>query len=161
MKDIIIQPIGIIYTPFQDIVNMPIQPLAAKGVKGKIVLDLHYIDGLKDLDGFSHITLIYHLHKINGYKLEVTPFMDNIPHGIFATKSPKRPNAIGISTVKLLNIKGNILEIEEVDILSGTPLIDIKPFYPRYDNRINVNIGWLEKNKDLPIEKLRSDERFK
>ena len=140
---------------------MPIQPLAAQGIKGVIELNEEELAGLKDLDGFSHITLIYHFHKIDGYKLEVTPFMDTQPHGIFSTKSPKRPNAIGLSTVKLLGIEGNKLFIEEIDVLDGTPLIDIKPFYPRYDNRENVAIGWLEKNKDLPIEKLRSDERFK
>ncbi len=161
MEEIKINPIGVIHTPFKEIANMPIQPLAAQGIKGVIELNEEYLAGLKDLDGFSHITLIYHFHKIDGYKLEVTPFMDTQPHGIFSTKSPKRPNAIGLSTVKLLGIEGNKLFIEEIDVLDGTPLIDIKPFYPRYDNRENVAIGWLEKNKDLPIEKLRSDERFK
>ena len=161
MKRIIIKPIGQIFTPHLDIKNMPIQPIAAEGVKGFIKLLPEYIDGLKDLDGFSHITLVYHFHKIEGHELVVTPFMDTEQHGIFATKAPKRPNAIGISTVKLIKIEGNILHIEQVDMLDGTPLIDIKPFYPRYDNRENVSIGWLEKNKNIPIDKLRSDERFK
>ncbi|NJK95012.1 MAG: tRNA (N6-threonylcarbamoyladenosine(37)-N6)-methyltransferase TrmO, partial [Bacteroidales bacterium] len=88
-------------------------------------------------------------------------FMDTEKRGIFSCKAPKRPNAIGISTVKLIDIDNNIIHIEQVDMLDGTPLIDIKPFYPRYDNRENVKIGWLEKNKDLPLEQLRSDERFK
>jgi tRNA-Thr(GGU) m(6)t(6)A37 methyltransferase TsaA len=161
MKKIIIKPIGQIFTPHFDIQNMPIQPIAAEGVKGYIKLLPEYIDGLKDLEGFSHITLVYHFHKIEGHELVVTPFMDTEQHGIFATKAPKRPNAIGISTVKLIKIEGNILHIEQVDMLDGTPLIDIKPFYPRYDNRENVSIGWLEKNKNIPIDKLRSDERFK
>ena len=87
--------------------------------------------------------------------------MDNEIRGIFATKAPKRPNAIGISTVRLLSIEGNVLHIEQVDMLNETPLIDIKPFYPRYDNRDHVTIGWLEKNKDLPVDKLRADNRFK
>ncbi len=87
--------------------------------------------------------------------------MDDKSHGIFASKAPKRPNAIGISTVKLIGIDGNIIHIEQVDMLDGTPLIDIKPFYPRYDNRENVQIGWLEKNKDLPVEMLLADERFR
>jgi len=91
----------------------------------------------------------------------VTPFMDTEKHGIFATKAPKRPNAIGVSTVKLIGIDRNIITVEQVDMLDGTPLIDIKPFYPRYDNRRNVKIGWLEKNKDIPLDKLRSDERFR
>jgi tRNA-Thr(GGU) m(6)t(6)A37 methyltransferase TsaA len=140
---------------------LPIQPIAADGIKGYIELLPEYTNGLKDLEGFSHITLLYHFHKIEGFELEVIPFMDTEKRGIFACKAPKRPNAIGISTVKLIEIKGNIIHIEQVDMLNGTPLIDIKPFYHRYDNRENAKIGWLEKNKELPIEKLRSDERFK
>ncbi len=161
MEKIILNPIGIIHTPFKDINNMPIQPVAAEGIKGTIELLPEYVEGLKDLDGFSYITLIYHFHKVNGYQLQVIPFMDTEKHGIFACKAPKRPNSIGISTVKLTGIEGNIIHIEQVDMLDGTPLIDIKPFYPRYDNRENVSIGWLEKNKDVSLEKLRADERFK
>ena len=161
MEDIFIKPIGIIHTPHTDVKDMPIQPIAAEGVKGYIELLPEFVAGLKDVEGFSHLTLFYHFHKISGYELVVTPFMDTEKRGIFATKAPKRPNAIGLSTVKLIAVDGNILHIEQVDMLDGTPLIDIKPFYPRYDNRENVEIGWLEKNKNLPIEKLRSDERFK
>lgn len=161
MESITINPIGIIHTPHTNIKDMPIQPIAAVGIKGYIELLPEYVPGLKDLEGFSHITLIYRFHKINGFDLEVVPFMDTEKRGIFSCKAPKRPNAIGISTVKLIDIDNNIIHIEQVDMLDGTPLIDIKPFYPRYDNRENVKIGWLEKNKDLPLEQLRSDERFK
>ena len=161
MEEIIIKPIGTIFTPHTTIKNMPIQPLAAKGIKEYIKLLPEYTEGLKDLKGFSHITLIYHFHKIKGYELIVTPFMDTENHGIFACKAPKRPNAIGISTVKLISIKENILHIEQVDMLDETPLIDIKPFYPRYDNRLNAKTGWLEKFKKTSVDKLRSDERFK
>jgi tRNA-Thr(GGU) m(6)t(6)A37 methyltransferase TsaA len=161
MERIIINPIGVIYTPFHEIENMPIQPIAAEGIKGHIELNPRYVIGLKDLEGFSHIILLYQFHKITGYSLEVIPFMDVEAHGIFATKAPKRPNAIGISTVKLIGIEGNILYIEQVDMLNETPLVDIKPFYPRYDNRDNVSIGWLDKNKNIPLEKLRADNRFK
>ena len=161
MEEIIIKPIGTIFTPHTSIKNMPIQPLAAKGIKGYIKLLPEYTEGLKDLKGFSHITLIYHFHKINGYELVVTPFMDTEKRGIFACKAPKRPNAIGISTVKLISIKENIVHIEQVDMLDETPLIDIKPFYPRYDNRLNAKTGWLERFKKTPVVKLRSDERFK
>lgn len=160
-KQIIINPIGIIHTPFNDIKGMPIQPLAAEGIKGHIELYPEYIEGLTDLVGFSHITLIYHLHKINGFDLLVKPFMDNREHGIFATKSPKRPNAIGLSTVKLIGIENNVIHIEMVDILNKTPLIDIKPFYSKFDNRTNTKSGWLDKQGNIPHEKLRSDERFK
>ncbi len=161
MKTITLYPIGTIYTPHNDISNMPIQPIAAEGIQGYIELLPEFVAGLKDIEGFSHITLLYYLHKIEGYDLQVIPFMDTEPHGIFATRAPKRPNAIAISTVKLVRVEGTKLIIEQVDMLNGSPLIDIKPFYPRYDNRENVAIGWLEKNKDLPIEKLRSDERFR
>lgn len=161
MESIIINPIGVIRTPHKDIKNMPIQPLAAEGIKGQIELLPEYVGGLKDLEGFSHITLIYRFHKIEGFELEVIPFMDTEMRGIFSCKAPKRPNAIGISTVKLLSIERNIIHIEQVDMLDETPLIDIKPFFPKYDNRDNVLIGWLEKNKDIPVEKMRADERFK
>ena len=161
MEQIIIYPIGIIRTPHTDVKNMPIQPIAAERIRGTIELLPEYAAGLKDIEGFSHITLLYKFHKIEGYELELVPFMDTEAHGIFSTKAPKRPNAIGISTVKLIGVEGSILHIEQVDMLDGTPLIDIKPFYPRYDNRFDVKIGWLEKNKDLSLEKLRSDERFK
>ncbi len=160
-KQITINPIGIIHTPFNDIKGMPIQPLAAKGVKGHIELFPKYIEGLTDIEKFSHITLLYHLHKINGYDLLVKPFMDNKEHGIFATKSPKRPNAIGLSTVKLLGIENNIIHIEMVDMFNGTPLIDIKPFFSKFDNRTNTKSGWLDNQENIPIRELRSDERFK
>ena len=161
MEQIIINPIGIIHTPFSNIKGMPIQPIAAEGIKGYIELFPEYESGLKDLDGFSHITLLFHFHKIKGFELVVTPFMDTEKRGIFSCKAPKRPNAIGISTVRLLSIDKNIIHIEQMDILDGTPLIDIKPFYPRYDNRENVKTGWLEKSKDLPVERLKADERFR
>ena len=161
MENITISPIGIIRTPFKDVKGMPVQPMAADGVKGYIELKPEYCKGLKDIEGFSHLTLVYRFHKIEGYSLEVTPFMDIVPHGIFATRSPKRPNAIGISTVRLIEVKDNRIYIEQVDMLDETPLIDIKPFYPRYDNRTDTRAGWLEKNPDLPMEKLVSDERFK
>jgi len=160
-KQITIIPIGIIHTPFNTIEGMPIQPLAAEGVKGHIELFSGYIEGLTDLEGFSHITLMYHLHEINGYDLLVKPFMDNKEHGIFATKSPKRPNAIGLSTVKLLEIQNNVIHIEMVDMLNGTPLIDIKPFYSKFDNRTNTKSGWLDNQENIPTRKLRSDNRFK
>lgn len=161
MESIMINPIGVIHTPFKEVKNMPIQPLAADGIKGYIELLPDFVPGLKDLEGFSHITLLYRFHKIVGYELEVIPFMDTENRGIFSCKAPKRPNALGISTVKLISIEGNIIHIEQVDMLDGTPLIDIKPFYPMYDNRENVRTGWLEESGDLAFKKLHSDDRFK
>ena len=109
MDKIEFEPIGIIKTPFDKPQGMPIQPTGAKGVKGEIVLDEKYVDGLKDLEEFSHLILIYHLHLTNGNALQVKPFMDNALHGVFATRSPKRPNNIGLSTVKLDSIEDNIV----------------------------------------------------
>lgn len=160
-KEIVFKPIGVIRTPFDSIENMPVQPNGAVGVKGIIELREDLDAGLIDLEGFSHIILIYHLHLVKGYKLSVVPFMDDKPHGIFATRAPSRPNAIGISTVKLRAIIGNELFIEGVDMVDGTPLLDIKPFFPKYDNQTDVKYGWLEEKVGLDITKVKSDRRFK
>jgi len=138
--------IGMIHSPFKSPKNTPIQPKAAKGTKGKIILNEKYNEGLKDIKRFSHIILIYHFHLSKGYSLTVKPYMDNKFHGVFATRAPKRPNPIGISVVRLLKIEGNILEIEDVDIVDGTPLLDIKPYVPDFDIRKVKKIGWLTEN---------------
>jgi len=138
--------IGMIHCPFKSPKNTPIQPKAAKGTKGKIILNEKYNEGLKDIKRFSHIILIYHFHLSKGYSLTVKPYMDNKFHGVFATRAPKRPNPIGISVVRLLKIEGNILEIEDVDIVDGTPLLDIKPYVPDFDIRKVKKIGWLTEN---------------
>jgi tRNA-Thr(GGU) m(6)t(6)A37 methyltransferase TsaA len=161
MKTLHISPIGTIHTPFKTIHNIPIQPFAAKGVKGFIELFPEYTEGLTDLDGFSHITLLYHFHETHTYELRVKPFMDHNEHGIFATRAPKRPNAIGISTVKLIGIEKHIVYIEEVDILDGTPLIDIKPFFRKFDNRIKAKSGWLDLIDKSQFQNIKSDKRFK
>ncbi len=161
MGTIEFHPIGYIKTPHKTLENMPIQPAGAKTVKGKIEILPEYMEGLLDIEGFSHITLFYHLHKVKEYKLKVTPFMDTKQHGIFACKSPTRPNALGMSTVKLLAVEGNTLYVEEVDMLDGTPLIDIKPYWPQYDSRENVRVGWLEnQTPELSAEVMSSDARF-
>ena len=161
MEEIIIRPIGVIHTPHKDIKNMPIQPIAAEGIRGYIELEEEYVEGLSDIEGFSHLTLLYQFHKIKGFELKVIPFMDTVERGIFACRAPKRPNAIGISTIRLLGVEGNKLFLDQVDMLDGSPLIDIKPFYPRYDNREDVQSGWLEKNKDITTDEMRADERFR
>lgn len=162
MNKIELIKIGEIYSPFKDVEGMPIQPTGAKGIKGEIHIKKEFVPGLKDLDGFSHIILIYYLHKVDGYKLEVKPFLDNNTHGIFATRSPKRPNCIGTSVVKIEKIENNKIYISNVDILDGTPLLDIKPFVPQFyeDTVKDLKVGWLEKNhKNAKIKK--SDDRFK
>jgi tRNA-Thr(GGU) m(6)t(6)A37 methyltransferase TsaA len=153
------EPIGVIHTPFHEPDGMPIQAVAATGYRGVIELRPDLVDGLHDLDGMSHLILIYHLHRMHGSALTVTPFMDDRSHGVFATRSPKRPNPIGLSTVRLLEIAGNSLHIEDVDMLDGTPLLDIKPYVPALDDRVDARIGWYEGRVDHVAE-VRSDRRF-
>ncbi len=153
------QPIGVIHSPFYELDGMPIQPSGAKGRKGSINVNMNLMEGLKDLDGFSHIVLLYHLHKSKDYSLVVKPFLDDQKRGVFATRAPKRPNAIGMSVVRLTQIVKNTLYIEDVDILDGTPLLDIKPYVPVFENSSNVRTGWLEK-KGTISQTCRSDNRF-
>ena len=137
------RPIGVIRSPFMDVEGTPIQPSAAKGVTGTVELELEFAAGLKDLDGFSHLILIYHFHLSKGQSLEVKPFLDDVLRGVFATRAPRRPNSIGISVVRLIRIEGSTLRIEDVDIVDGTPLLDIKPHVPEFDCRQTARVGWL------------------
>ena len=153
-------PIGIIHSPFTELSGMPIQPAGAAGVEGTVEVFPKYNDGLKDLEGFSHIIMLYHFHRSKGFKLHVVPFMDSTPRGVFATRAPKRPNPIGLSVIKLQKIQDNILYVENVDILDGTPLLDIKPYIPEFDEQIEVRAGWLEEARK-EVSKRKSDQRFK
>ena len=154
------RPIGIIRTPFKELENMPIQPSGAAGIRGTVDLYPEFAEGLKDLDGFSHLILLYRFHESRGYRLTVTPFLDSEPRGLFATRAPKRPNPIGLSIVKLIRIRECSLDVENVDILDGTPLLDIKPYVPEFDHQQDCRTGWLEKARGRVKEK-RSDERFR
>jgi tRNA (adenine37-N6)-methyltransferase len=158
MSVIIYNSIGTIKTPFTSEEGMPIQPSAGIGIGGTIELKKKYVEGLNDLVGFTYIILIYHLHKVTESKLTVIPFMDDKPRGIFSCRAPLRPNPIGFSVVRLIKIVKHKLFIEDVDILDGTPLLDIKPFIPQMDNRMNINIGWLQGKGN--IFQRKSDTRF-
>lgn len=153
------RPIGLIRSPYTDLVGMPVQAAGAIGVPGRIELDPAYAAGLRDLDGFSHLILIYHLHLVRSMALEVTPFLDTEPHGIFATRSPKRPNPLGLSVVRLVAIAGNSVEIADVDVLDGTPLLDLKPYVPAFDSRATDRIGWFAKNV-ARVAEIKADDRF-
>ena len=153
-------PIGIIHSPFTKLSGMPIQPAGAAGVEGTVEVFPKYNDGLKDLEGFSHIIMLYHFHRSKGFKLHVVPFMDSTPRGVFATRAPKRPNPIGLSVIKLQKIQDNILYVENVDILDGTPLLDIKPYVPEFDEQTEARAGWLEEARK-EVSKRKSDQRFK
>ncbi len=146
MDTIIYHPIGIIHSPFKETAGMPVQAAAAQGIAGTIELDPALLEGLHDLDGFSHLILLYHFHLVKRMSLRVTPFLDDQPHGVLATRAPARPNSIGLSIVRLMRVEGPTLYIEDVDIVDGTPLLDIKPYVPDFDVRTDVRIGWLAKN---------------
>jgi len=153
-------PIGRIHSPFSGLQGMPIQPTGALGVRGTVELYGEYREGLKDLEGFSHIILLYHFHLSRGFSLIVVPFLDSVERGVFATRAPKRPNPIGLSIVRLERIEAAVLHICNVDILDGTPLLDIKPYVPDFDAQEAVRAGWLEK-AGRSVSNRKSDDRFK
>lgn len=153
------KPIGIIHTPFTQREGMPIQPAGAVGIEGTVELLEEFHPGLKDLDRFSHIMLLYVFHRSEGFNLSVIPFMDTTPRGLFATRAPRRPNPIGLSVVELDRIEKGILHIRNVDMLDGTPLLDIKPYVPEFDCQTKIRTGWLEHvRKSVSVKK--ADDRF-
>jgi tRNA-Thr(GGU) m(6)t(6)A37 methyltransferase TsaA len=153
------ETIGVIHTPFRRAKGMPIQAAAAAGVKGTVEVFPKYRDGLRDLEGFSHIILLYHFHRSTRPELVVTPFLDSQPHGVFSTRAPNRPNPIGLSVVRLMGVEGTVLHVENVDVLDGTPLLDIKPYVPEFDEHSADRTGWMEKAKG-DVKQKRSDSRF-
>jgi tRNA-Thr(GGU) m(6)t(6)A37 methyltransferase TsaA len=156
--DIRFVPIGTIHSPWKTGEGMPIQPCCATGVRGSVTVFPEYEDGLKDLEGFSRIYLIYLFHRSHGYNLEVMPFLDTVPRGVFSTRAPRRPNPVGISIVKLTGVHECTLDIEDIDIIDGTPLIDIKPYVPGFDCYPRESSGWLT-NRDS-IKEAKADRRF-
>ncbi|MFH1285398.1 MAG: tRNA (N6-threonylcarbamoyladenosine(37)-N6)-methyltransferase TrmO [Candidatus Micrarchaeota archaeon] len=146
-KTIVFKPIGVVHTPFEEGQKIPIQPRFSEA-EGIVEIFPEYAEGLSDLDGFSHILLLWHIHRSVGYKLKVKPFLDTKLRGLFATRAPWRPNSIGLSLVKLLSIENNKLKVKGADMFNGTPLLDIKPYVPHFDERrdAQIQIGWL-KNK--------------
>jgi len=157
--EISFKPIGIIHTPFKEPEGTPIQPKAGEGVEGYVEIFPEYVDGLKDLDGFSHIILIYYFHLSRPYRLKVTPFMDDQERGLFATRAPSRPNPIGISVVRLMSIEKDKIFIRDIDIVDNTPLLDIKPYVPAFDEPGEIRIGWLQSRVDK-LKKTKDDGRF-
>ena len=160
MNAIFYTPIGVIRSPFQAPAGMPIQSVAAKGVAGMIELAPTYEGGLQDLEGFSYLLLLYHFHLVRrSSSLVLTPFLDDQPHGVFATRSPQRPSPIGLSVVRLVRVVGTQVYIEDVDVVDGTPLLDIKPYVPAFDVRAATGIGWFAQRLDR-VDHVRADQRF-
>jgi tRNA-Thr(GGU) m(6)t(6)A37 methyltransferase TsaA len=135
-------PIGVIHSPHRRAEETPIQPVYARGVQGAVELFAEYEEGLKDIEGLSHIFLLYAFHAAGAPRLTVCPYLEDTPRGRFATRAPCRPNAIGLSLVRLVGREGRVLRIEDVDVLDGTPLLDIKPYVARFDSRTDVRSGW-------------------
>jgi tRNA-Thr(GGU) m(6)t(6)A37 methyltransferase TsaA len=138
------RPIGVIRSPHTDPAKCPIQPRYARGIEGRIEIDSAFAEGLDDLDGFSHIVLLFHLHRAKPHRLKVVPFLDDVPRGVFSTRAPSRPNPIGMSVVRLLRRDGCVLHIADVDVLDGTPLLDIKPHVERFGVDGSIRSGWQE-----------------
>ncbi|MHA1849651.1 MAG: tRNA (N6-threonylcarbamoyladenosine(37)-N6)-methyltransferase TrmO [Candidatus Thorarchaeota archaeon] len=151
--------IGVIRTPFKSSEDIPIQSSKSE-VRGHVEIAPEYLDALKSLDGFSHIILVYWFHRAKPPKMRMKPFLDSEEHGLFSIRAPSRPNPIGISTVKLISIEGTRLDIEGVDMLDETPLLDIKPFVPEFDNRSQATSGWLSKSPLVKNHPHTADTRF-
>ncbi len=141
-RPVIYRPIGVIHSEHTVAEKTPIQPVYAQGCKGQLRIFEEFSAGLSDLEGFSHIYLLYHFHQASPAQLLVKPFLQDAERGVFATRAPCRPNAIGLSIVKLMRREGNILHVEDVDILDGTPLLDIKPYTSKFDLRDVKKSGW-------------------
>ena len=152
-------PIGIIHSPYKKPQGTPIQPIAGAGNTAVIEIYPQYAEGLKDIEGFSHLILIFHMHLVKNSQLKVIPFLDTEERGVFATRAPGRPNPIGFSVVKFEKVEGNLLTVNDIDMLDGSPILDIKPFIPAFDVRQADRTGWLNKN-DYEILKTLDDGRF-
>ncbi len=137
-------PIGVIHSPHTDPSRTPIQPVFAKGVRGTVEVLPEHAEGLADVVGFSHLHLLYWFDRSGPATLRVVPFLDDVARGVFATRAPNRPNPIGLSVVRLVERRGALLVVEDVDILDGTPLLDIKPYVTRFDRREPLSEGWQE-----------------
>ncbi len=153
------RPIGRVHSPFKTPEGAPIQPPGGGEVTATVEIYPVYAEGLADLEGFSHIILLYHCHRAGTPSLIVTPFLDDAPHGVFATRAPSRPNPIGLSIVRLTGVGAGILYIKEVDILDGAPVLDIKPYVPAFDLRESAAVGWMERRTGQMTD-ARDDGRF-
>ncbi|MGD0176906.1 MAG: tRNA (N6-threonylcarbamoyladenosine(37)-N6)-methyltransferase TrmO [Candidatus Bathyarchaeia archaeon] len=159
MRAVTYDPIGVIHSPLKTSFGAPLQSVSAKLLKGTVEVFPKYVSGLKDLTGFSHLILIYHFHLSTTTSLIVKPYLDNEEHGIFATRAPARPNPIGISIVRLRKIRAGTIYVQDLDVIDGTPLLDIKPYVPQFDARRVHKIGWLDRNISK-LQRTRSDGRF-
>jgi tRNA-Thr(GGU) m(6)t(6)A37 methyltransferase TsaA len=160
MDDVVYRPVGVVHSPFKEPYGTPIQSAAARNVEGVIEVFPQYAEGLRDIEGFSHLILIYHFHLCNEPSVIVRPYLGSGAHGVFATRAPARPNPIGISVVRLVRVDGTKLHVAGMDILDGTPVLDIKPYVPQFDAIETERIGWLKERINM-VEEIRDDGRFR
>lgn len=159
-SSLVFSPIGVIRTPFVCLEGMPIQPGGARDVLGRVELVPELTSALADLGGFSHVYLLYCFHASKGFSPTVTPYLDDTPHGLFATRAPRRPNPIGLSVVEVVSVVENVVTVRGIDVLDGTPLLDIKPYAPAFDAPAGlVRTGWME-GKKTAVAGMRADDRF-
>ncbi|MBN1567840.1 MAG: tRNA (N6-threonylcarbamoyladenosine(37)-N6)-methyltransferase TrmO [Acidobacteria bacterium] len=156
-NSIALRPIGIIHSPFSEAAGTPIQPVYGSGVEGTVQVDGEFTEALDDIEGFERIWLIYLMDRTGPFKPKVMPYRDNVEHGLFATRSPNRPNPIGLSVVRLLRREGSTLFISDMDVLDGTPLLEIKPYVPEFDCYPNSRAGWFDK---AAVDRRMADGRF-
>ncbi|KFZ38000.1 hypothetical protein HR45_05670 [Shewanella mangrovi] len=156
-QQIIYQAIGVVRSPFTQQAGTPVQPSHDKATRGFIELDEQFLPALQDLAGFSHIWVLCHMHQAKPPKLTVTPYLDDKPHGLFATRAPSRPNPIGMSLLRLAKIDGNQLHVIDLDLLDGTPVLDIKPFVQQFDSREETRCGWFDTAQKQVSQ---ADDRF-
>jgi len=157
MDPVAMKVIGIIYSPFSEAAGTPIQTVYGIGAEGRVELQDSFAPALDDIEGFERLWLIYWMDRTGPYKNKVIPYRDTVAHGIFATRSPSRPNPIGMSIVRLLRREGSNLFVADLDILNGTPLLDIKPFVPEFACHANSRAGWFEK---AAVDRRTADSRF-
>jgi tRNA-Thr(GGU) m(6)t(6)A37 methyltransferase TsaA len=158
-SSVTLAPIGVIHSPHTREKRTPIQPVYAEGIEGTVEVFAEYAEGLRDIEGFSHVYLIYYFHKAEPIRLMVKPYLEDVFRGVFATRTPHRPNPIGFSVVRLMRREDNILHVQDVDILDGTPLLDIKPYVSRFDHRQDVRDGWQE-HIDEEIARVRGSRQY-
>lgn len=159
-REYVFKPIGLLYTPYNSKEGVPIQGVFDRKSEGRAEIFGEYEPGLKDIEGFSHLILLYVFHQSKGFDLVCRPYMEDRMHGVFAIRAPRRPNPIGLSVVRLEGREGNTLYLAEVDMLDGTPLLDIKPYVPTFDHREDAKVGWMEGTFRNAEHRKISDNRF-
>jgi len=154
------ESIGTIHTPFKSPRGVPIQGALRQDIKGEVEIFADFQSGLKDLDGFSHLILLYYFDQVKEYSLQAIPFLDTTPRGVFAIRGPRRPNPVGFTVVKNLGIKKNRIKFAGVDMVDKTPLLDIKPYFSDIDSHPDASTGWMKEKLKTEGNRTRADNRF-